>query len=265
MYGGYNNNNNNASQQSGQPQQNLWNQGGAGDGGGPAGASYHQQQMYPQSSTQQSINPAAVHGGKRFRGTVKSFSTTNGYGFVSSQECSEVFGRDVFINQIEVDKITGIPQSSIATGTHLSFTVVPNKKSQPQAREVQVETAGIPSPPAVHDGSQMYGSTGVYNTSLHQGHTGVAPNGQLYGDAAYPHQAPTTPSTTYELSQAQQYAQSAGAPTQYTPYGAEPIADKPRYSPQEDPVSAMFQYQKDYEQQQQQHQLRSRSRSPRRS
>jgi len=89
---------------------------------------------YPPSS-----QPAALHGGRRFVGSVKSFSVANGYGFVASPEVSTAFGRNVYINQIELDKMTGVSKSQIACGTIVSFTVVLNKKGQPQAREVCVE------------------------------------------------------------------------------------------------------------------------------
>jgi len=74
----------------------------------------------------------------RYTGRVKSFSATNGFGFLTSPEVTAAFGQDVFVHQLEVDKITGMPKSPLPCGATVSFTVVPNKRGQPQARELQM-------------------------------------------------------------------------------------------------------------------------------
>lgn len=143
-------------QQQPQAQQNLWST--------------------PQTTYQQhppSSQPAAMHGGRRFTGSVKSFSHTNGYGFVASQEIMDAFGRDIFINQIEVDKMTGLEKAPVSCGTLLSFTVVPNKRGQPQGRELQMENtmsqASLAQMAAMQAAQLGFGTTGVYNTAMMQG------------------------------------------------------------------------------------------------
>eukprot|EP00397_Hematodinium_sp_SG-2012_P028382 GEMP01029876.1.p1 GENE.GEMP01029876.1~~GEMP01029876.1.p1 ORF type:complete len:263 (+),score=62.97 GEMP01029876.1:296-1084(+) len=133
----------------------------------------------PQTTFQHppSTQPAAMHGGRRFKGSVKSFSSANGYGFVASQEIMEAFGRDIFINQIEVDKMTGIEKSPIACGTCLSFTVVPNKRSQPQGRELQMENtmsqASLAQMAALQAAQMGFSGSGVYNAAMMQGQQNV--------------------------------------------------------------------------------------------
>jgi len=82
---------------------------------------------------------ASETSGRRFTGRVKSFSSSNGYGFLTSPEILAAFGQDIFVHQLEVDKLTGVQQSPCACGTCVSFTVVPNKRGQPQARELRFE------------------------------------------------------------------------------------------------------------------------------
>jgi len=144
--------------QAGQPQaqQNLWT---------TAQSTTYQQNPQPVA--------AMYGGGRRFKGTVKSFSHTNGYGFVSSQEIMDAFCRDVFINQIEVDKMTGLDKAPVSCGTLLSFTVVPNKRGQPQGRELRMENAmsqaSLAQMAALQAAQMGFGtSMGVYNAALMQ-------------------------------------------------------------------------------------------------
>jgi len=145
--------------QAGQPQaqQNLWS---------TAHSTTYQQNPQPVA--------AMYGGGRRFKGTVKSFSHTNGYGFVSSQEIMDAFCRDVFINQIEVDKMTGLDKAPVSCGTLLSFTVVPNKRGQPQGRELRMENAmsqaSLAQMAALQAAQMGFGTSGmgVYNAALMQ-------------------------------------------------------------------------------------------------
>jgi len=107
--------------------------------------------------------PASVPntGSRRFTGTVKSFSNTNGYGFVTSQEILDAFTQDIFLHQLEVDKVMGMPKSNIACGTTISFTVVQNKRGQPQARDVELDQGSIMgghAPPQMNGGALPMGA-----------------------------------------------------------------------------------------------------------
>jgi len=78
-------------------------------------------------------------GDKRYIGIVKSFNQGNGYGFLSSEEITRNFGQDIFAHQLEIDKLNGTENSALIPGTPISFTVVANKRGQPQARELRYE------------------------------------------------------------------------------------------------------------------------------
>lgn len=99
-------------------------------------------------------------GSRRFTGIVKSFSNTNGYGFVTSQEILDAFTQDVFIHQLEVDKVMGMPKSNISCGTAISFTVVQNKRGQPQARDVELDQSCLSMGGGSHVSPQMGGMGG---------------------------------------------------------------------------------------------------------
>lgn len=112
----------------------------------------HQYWQAQTMQTMQTMQPVPQPQGQRYTGQVKSFSATNGYGFLTSPEVTAAFGQDIFVHQLEVDKITGVPKSPLPCGTTVTFTVVPNKRGQPQARDLQVQAgmgmeamiAGIP-------------------------------------------------------------------------------------------------------------------------
>jgi len=124
---------------------------GAGGYGSTPGISELQMQQLWQSQVQtmQPAPPAAYSwtgdNSRRFIGRVKSFSGANGYGFLTGPDILSVFGADIFVHQLEVDKLTNMAKCPIPCGTAVSFTVVPNKKGQPQARELRYEQ---PMPPA---------------------------------------------------------------------------------------------------------------------
>lgn len=102
-----------------------------------------QQMWQSQVQTMQPAPPAAYSwtgdNSRRFNGRVKSFSGANGYGFLTGPDILSVFGADIFVHQLEVDKLTNQTKCQIPCGTAVSFTVVPNKKGQPQARELRYE------------------------------------------------------------------------------------------------------------------------------
>jgi len=99
-------------------------------------------------------------GSVRYQGTVKSFSPSNGYGFLSVHQGS--FKQDIFLHQAEVDRATGQAKSVLPNGTCVSFTVLNNKRGQPQAREVQIVEG--------NSFSNSHGpSSGMGNSMLGQG------------------------------------------------------------------------------------------------
>lgn len=77
--------------------------------------------------------------GQRFRGTVKSYSESNGYGFLGGDEITAALGKDVFLHQREVTEVTGIARPQIPAGVAVTFAVTINPKGQPQARELRFE------------------------------------------------------------------------------------------------------------------------------
>jgi len=96
---------------------------------------FQQMQMGQQMNQQQ--NNSFV--GQRFRGTVKSYSESNGYGFIGGDEITAALGKDVFLHQREVTEVTGIARPQIPAGVAVTFAVTINPKGQPQARELRFE------------------------------------------------------------------------------------------------------------------------------
>lgn len=86
---------------------------------------------------QQSQTP--MLGGQRVRGMVKSYSESNGYGFIGGEEVLTCVGKDVFLHQREVSEVTGIARPQVPIGAVVTFTVTVNPKGQPQARELRFE------------------------------------------------------------------------------------------------------------------------------
>lgn len=110
------------------------------------------QQMYASQVQTMQAAPAPTpsanngsSGSKRYTGRIKSFSDSNGYGFITSPEITAIFSMDIFVHQLEVDKVTGMPGAGIPLGTTVSFAVVPNKKGQPQARDLRFEFPIMPT------------------------------------------------------------------------------------------------------------------------
>lgn len=64
--------------------------------------------------------------GKRYAGKIKSFNTTNGFGFIQCQETEELYGRDVFFNHAI--------EGGVEAGAAVSFELLLNSDGQPQAR-----------------------------------------------------------------------------------------------------------------------------------
>jgi len=64
--------------------------------------------------------------GKRFVGKIKSFNSTNGFGFIHCPETESLYGRDIFFNQAV--------EGGVEVGSSVSFEVTLNPDGRPQAR-----------------------------------------------------------------------------------------------------------------------------------
>mmetsp|Transcript_109884 Transcript_109884/g.342517 ORF Transcript_109884/g.342517 Transcript_109884/m.342517 type:complete len:661 (+) Transcript_109884:174-2156(+) len=82
-----------------------------------------------QKQVRQDRNAREQSADRRFIGAIKSFCSEKGYGFISSSECFRIYERDVYLHQVQI----GILQEDRL----VSFSVVCNKKGQPQARQVR--------------------------------------------------------------------------------------------------------------------------------
>lgn len=70
----------------------------------------------------------------RYRGRLKSFDPTKGFGFIECPELRQQFGRsDVFLNQAV--------EGGIVVGSTVSFVVELSKDGKPQARRAVLEEA----------------------------------------------------------------------------------------------------------------------------
>eukprot|EP00397_Hematodinium_sp_SG-2012_P023015 GEMP01023888.1.p1 GENE.GEMP01023888.1~~GEMP01023888.1.p1 ORF type:complete len:376 (+),score=97.33 GEMP01023888.1:53-1180(+) len=101
-------------------------------GGGMGGVMQTMQQGVPM----QNSSPWA---GQRFRGTVNSYSESNGYGFIGGDEVLQNIGKDVFVHQREITEVTGVARPQVPRGANVTFSVTVNPKGQPQARELRFE------------------------------------------------------------------------------------------------------------------------------
>lgn len=67
----------------------------------------------------------------RYLGTVKSFSPTNGYGFISCDQVSELAGRDIFMDRVQMSSGKGLFQGQV-----VEFSVAYSTRGEPQARQI---------------------------------------------------------------------------------------------------------------------------------
>jgi len=68
--------------------------------------------------------------GRRFRGVLKSFKASSGFGFIDCRETRDIYGRDVFVHKDEV--------RDTEVGSRVSFALSLNNKGQPQAKGMKV-------------------------------------------------------------------------------------------------------------------------------
>lgn len=74
----------------------------------------------------------------QYKGKIKSFNDSKGFGFIDSEKARTTFGRDVFIHKNQIDNLgTQSPQ-----GMEVQFEIELNKNGQPQARNVVALSRG---------------------------------------------------------------------------------------------------------------------------
>lgn len=74
----------------------------------------------------------------QYKGKIKSFNDSKGFGFIDSDRARTTFGRDVFIHKNQIDNLGG--QSPM--GAEVQFEIELNKNGQPQARNVVALSRG---------------------------------------------------------------------------------------------------------------------------
>jgi len=92
--------------------------------------------------------PPPGAGPGRFMGHIKSFNVKQGYGFIDCPEARVHFGRDVFLHR----RLMG----DLEEGDQVTFTVEPNEKGMPQARDI-LRMDGRPPGPGRSDGDNGKG------------------------------------------------------------------------------------------------------------
>lgn len=75
---------------------------------------------------------------KRYAGQILNFSWQKAFGFIKSDEATTDFGKDVFVSSNEI--------GHFQPGDQVTFTIVVNKNSQPQARLLQGSDGSIAAP-----------------------------------------------------------------------------------------------------------------------
>jgi len=110
----------------------------AGKGAGKGFVSMQAIAGIPQQTNNIQSQPACyldfrqpAENGRRFLGTIKSFSAEKGYGFISCDWSFSKYGKDVFLHKNQVDRFV--------TGDTVSFQLLldPRKPDQPKAHDVQ--------------------------------------------------------------------------------------------------------------------------------
>mmetsp|Transcript_35348 Transcript_35348/g.75335 ORF Transcript_35348/g.75335 Transcript_35348/m.75335 type:complete len:367 (-) Transcript_35348:40-1140(-) len=71
---------------------------------------------------------------KRYAGSVSSFLSGKGFGFITSEEATAEYGRDTFVSDKEL--------GNFKVGDVVAFTIVPNKDNKPQARLLEAAAGG---------------------------------------------------------------------------------------------------------------------------
>lgn len=84
-------------------------------------------------------------------GRVKTYASSQGYGFIECDDTSEQFGRDVFLHRSQVEDG---PIKQAKPGDMLRFTVDMNEKGHPQARNVERYKDGEPKTSAMEPEEQ---------------------------------------------------------------------------------------------------------------
>jgi len=115
------------------------NDGDSKTDGSPAQAKVHNDKE-PDSAAAE----AAAAGGRRYLGTLKSFSAAQGYGFLACSELWPKYGRDIYFGK------TQLP-SNWRLGQTVEFAVMLHPSGHPQARWVDWDPIPLLSPPSSQD------------------------------------------------------------------------------------------------------------------
>merc|ERR1719245_1652451 len=91
------------------------------------------------------MGSAAMMGGGRMQGRIKSFNAKQGFGFIESPEAHAMFGRDIFLHKAQI--------GDLKVGTVVTFTVESNKQGMPQARNLVTIDGQVPGPAPSFDAS----------------------------------------------------------------------------------------------------------------
>jgi len=83
--------------------------------------------------------PAKACNERREVGIIKSFNTKKGYGFIESQGVRAVFAADAFIHKRQM-------VAGFAVGQQVTFCIMLNEESKPQAFDLQAVGASTPAP-----------------------------------------------------------------------------------------------------------------------
>jgi len=75
----------------------------------------------------------------KYVGTITTFNDQTHFGFISSQQATQNFGKDVFLSSMEIGQFR--------VGDTVSFDVALNKSGKPQARNLSAGHAAPPAPP----------------------------------------------------------------------------------------------------------------------
>merc|ERR1719193_1735193 len=104
-------------------------------------------------------NMLYIQNGRRFMGYIRSYSQTNGFGFIGGDDITQTFGKDVFLHFRELQQLMGgMQKPTIATGVWVTFTATMNQKGQPQARDLLFEP---PTAGASYDPNQSQAAMGA--------------------------------------------------------------------------------------------------------
>lgn len=124
--------------------------------------------------------PAKACTERREVGFIKSFNNQNGYGFISSSEVQDIFGCDAFLHRRQM--------GSCQVGQQVSFAIMLNEVSKPQAFDLQPVSGSAPGmpPPAPMPGRAPMPAAPSYGHGHGQGYGHGHGYGPGYGHGPPP-------------------------------------------------------------------------------